>query len=128
MEKFFKQVFNSGIARINLEKRHPGTLKAVHLLPAAFTVGVAVLVAVSLVLRLTGSYLWMYTILPVVLYCLLLFIDASRQNRSMSIGLLAVEAAFVQLTGYGLGFMKAWWLRCVLHRGEFCAFEKKFYD
>ncbi len=128
MGKFFKQVFNSGIARINLEKRHPGTMKLVHLLPAVFTVGVALLVAVSLALRLTGSYLWMYTILPVVLYCLLIFIDASRQNGSMSIGILAVEAAFVQLTGYGLGFIKAWWLRCVLHRGEFCAFEKKFYD
>ncbi len=128
MGKFFKQVFNSGIARINLEKRHPGTMKLVHLLPAVFTVGVALLVAVSLALRLTGSYLWMYTILPVVLYCLLIFIGASRQNGSMSIGILAVEAAFVQLTGYGLGFIKAWWLRCVLRRGEFCAFEKKFYD
>ena len=31
--KFFRQVYNSGVARINLEKRHPGTLKLVHLLP-----------------------------------------------------------------------------------------------
>ena len=31
--KFFRQVYNSGIARINLEKRHPGTMKLVHLLP-----------------------------------------------------------------------------------------------
>ena len=38
--KFFRQVFNSGIARINLEKRHPGTLKLVHLLPMVFTIGV----------------------------------------------------------------------------------------
>ena len=38
--KFFRQVYNSGIARINLEKRHPGTLKLVHLLPMVFTVGV----------------------------------------------------------------------------------------
>lgn len=36
LKKFFKQVHNSGIARINLTKRHPGTLKAVHLLPAVF--------------------------------------------------------------------------------------------
>ena len=33
---FFKQVFNSGIARIHLSKRHPGTLKLVHLLPSGF--------------------------------------------------------------------------------------------
>ncbi len=36
--KFFRQVFNSGIARINLEKRHPGTMKLVHMLPMVFTV------------------------------------------------------------------------------------------
>lgn len=30
LKKFFKQVHNSGIARINLMKRHPGTLKLVH--------------------------------------------------------------------------------------------------
>ena len=36
--KFFRQVYNSGIARINLEKRHPGTLKLVHLLPMVFIV------------------------------------------------------------------------------------------
>ncbi|MBQ1582014.1 MAG: glycosyltransferase, partial [Prevotella sp.] len=42
--KFFRQVFNSGIARINLEKRHPGTMKLVHMLPMVFTVGVIGLV------------------------------------------------------------------------------------
>ena len=39
--KFFKQVHNSGIARINLYKKYPDSLKLVHLLPAVFTVGVA---------------------------------------------------------------------------------------
>mgnify|MGYP001237798330 CR=1 FL=1 len=36
--KFFKQVYNSGIARINLFKRHPGSLKIVHFFPAVFVV------------------------------------------------------------------------------------------
>ena len=38
--KFFRQVYNSGIARINLMKRHPGTLKLVHLRPTVFALGV----------------------------------------------------------------------------------------
>ncbi len=128
MEKFFRQVFNSGIARINLEKRHPGTMKMVHLLPAFFTIGVVSLIVITLILRFAGSWLWMYTILPVVLYCLLIFIDSSIQNKSMVIGFLSIEAAFVQLFGYGLGFLKAWWLRCILNRDEFSAYEKNFYD
>jgi glycosyltransferase involved in cell wall biosynthesis len=128
MDKFFKQVFNSGIARINLEKRHPGSMKLVHLLPTAFTIGVIGLIIAALVLRFMGSWMWLYALLPIELYCLLLFIDASIQNKSMVIGILAVEAAFVQLFGYGLGFIKAWWQRCVLRKGEFSAYEKNFYD
>ena len=37
LKKFFRQVINSGIARIHLAKRHPGSMKLVHMLPAAFT-------------------------------------------------------------------------------------------
>ncbi len=128
MDKFFRQVFNSGIARINLMKRHPGSLKLVHLLPAAFTVGVILLLVLSLILRFLGSWIWIYTLLPIEIYCLLLFIDSSVKNKSMSIGILSVEAAFVQLFGYGFGFIKAWWQRCVLKKGEFSAYEKNFYD
>lgn len=48
MRKFFKQVHNSGIARINLYKKYPESLKLVHMLPAVFTVGVVFLVLVIL--------------------------------------------------------------------------------
>ena len=38
--KFYRQVYNSGIARINLYKKYPESLKLVHLLPMVFTVGI----------------------------------------------------------------------------------------
>lgn len=119
LRKFFKQVHNSGIARIHLTKRHPGTLKLVHLLPAAFTIG-------CLVLLLGGFFCpWLWCLLD--LYALMVFIDSSMQNKSLYVGMLSVAAAFVQLTGYGTGFLRAWWHRCILHRGEFEAFKKNFY-
>ena len=130
-DKFFKQVFNSGIARINLEKRHPGTLKLVHLLPMVFTVGVIGLLTAAVVLRLSmppQSLLWTIPLIPILFYILLVFTDATIQHRSPVIGFLSVEAAFVQLCGYGLGFLKAWWQRCVRKEGEFAAFEKNFYE
>lgn len=135
-DKFFRQVFNSGIARINLEERHPGTLKWVHLLPAAFTIGVVLLIAAAVVLRLTfttpggpiPTWSWIIPLIPFVLYMLLIFVDAARVNRSAVIGFLSMKAAFVQLFGYGLGFLKAWWVRCVLKKEEFAAYEKTFYD
>ena len=39
----------------------------------------------------------------------------------------AVGASFVQLMGYGTGFLRAWWQRCVRGKDEFSAFEKNFY-
>lgn len=129
-DKFFKQVFNSGIARINLEKRHPGTMKLVHLLPMVFTVGVISLLVAAVILKLAlPTTAWFaLPLFPLLLYVLLIFCDASIQNKNVLIGYYAVIAAFVQLMGYGFGFLKAWWLRCVLGKDEFTAFEKNFYD
>ena len=118
--KFFRQVYNSGIARINLEKRHPGTMKLVHLLPTVFTLGV-------IGCLLLAPFTCALTLLPVLLYCLLIFIDSSIRNHSLWVGLLSIPAAFVQLMGYGFGFIESWWKRCVLKQDEFTAFEKNFY-
>ena len=133
--KFFRQVYNSGIARINLEKRHPGTMKLVHLLPTVFTVGVIALILISAVGRALMHYVdrdqfyWMCFApwIPIILYSLLICIDSTIKNRSLRVGILSVPAAFVQLMGYGLGFIESWWKRCVLKQDEFQAFEKTFY-
>ncbi len=119
--KFFRQVYNSGIARINLYKKYPESLKIVHLMPAAFTAGTALLVILAAVMC---QPLWL---VPIVLYALMILADSSMHNRSLRIGLLSVAAAFVQLTGYGLGFFNAWWKRCVRGGSEFSAFDKTFY-
>ena len=117
--KFFRQVYNSGIARINLTKRHPGTLKLVHLLPTVFTLGV-----IGLLLLSVFSIL---TLIPILFYSAVIFLDSSLKNKSLWVGLLSIPAAFVQLMGYGLGFIESWWKRCILKQDEFTAFEKNFY-
>ena len=147
--KFFRQVYNSGIARINLMKRHPGTLKLVHLLPTVFTIGVIALLllfTLGAALYIEGEWLdahglrptdnmhqgigfvfCVLALLPLLLYSLLIFIDSSIRNKSLWVGLLSIPAAFTQLMGYGLGFIESWWKRCVLRKDEFTAFEKNFY-
>lgn len=127
LKKFFKQVHNSGIARINLTKRHPGTLKAVHLLPAVFTVGCALLVVLTVVAALCGCPHWWASLTPFALFSLIIFADSALQSHSLQVGIRAVAASFIQLWGYGTGFVRAWWERCVLGRGEFEAFKHNFY-
>ena len=119
LRKFFKQVHNSGIARINLYKKYPESLKLVHMLPAVFTVGVVLLLLGTPFIPLLSTLIW--------LFMLIVFVDSSVQNKSIKIGALSVVASFVQLIGYGTGFLRAWWQRCVLRKDEFEAFKNSFY-
>jgi GT2 family glycosyltransferase len=120
LKKFFKQVHNSGIARINLFKKYPESLKLVHMLPAVFTLGVAGC--------LLATLLWGHGYELLLLFALIIFVDASLANRSARIGAIAVVASYVQLIGYGTGFLRAGWQRCVRGKDEFSAFEKNFYQ
>lgn len=118
-KKFYRQVYNSGIARVNLYKKHPHSLKAVHLLPTIFTLGVLCL--------LCGSFFCIWNLVPLVLYAVLVCMDAAFRNKNLWIGILAAIASFIQLTGYGCGFISGVWNRMILGKGEFSAFEKTFY-
>ena len=119
LKKFFKQVFNSGIARINLYKKYPETLKAIHLLPAVFTVGIIGLLACS--------FLSVFFLFPIIFYALIIFIDASVRTGSICIGLLSVNATFVQLMAYGSGFLSASWKVLILKSNYAKAFSHTFY-
>lgn len=126
--QFFKQVHNSGIARIHLFMKYPKTLKIVHLLPTVFTLGVLILLTLSIIgvcIRL--PWLAAVPIGCLLLYCLVLFADASVQSRSLHVGGLAVIAAFVQLIGYGTGFLRAVWHCLIKKETDFQAFRKNFY-
>ena len=120
--KFFKQVFNSGIARINLYKRHPASLKLVHFSPAAFVV----YQFLSIPHALYHRDFWV--IWPTIIYLVLILFDASIRSKNPWIGVLSVWASFVQLIGYGLGFIKGFVKRIILKKSEFHAFDKTFYD
>lgn len=118
-KKFFRQVFNSGKARINLHLLHPGSLKVVHLLPSAFVIGMVLLVLIS------PLFFW-FSLAPLV-YSMLVFTDSLLSKNSLSVSFLSIAAAWVQLTGYGTGFISAFWRRLVLKQQDFKAFEKNFY-
>jgi glycosyltransferase involved in cell wall biosynthesis len=117
--KFFKQVYNSGIARINLEKRHPGSLKLVHIIPSVFFLGTLLLLTLSMV-----NYVFL---LPIVFYILMVFIDSLIKTSSFMVSLAVIPAAFTQLFGYGTGFIVSFWRRVLLKQDEFHAFGGSFY-
>ncbi len=121
LNRFFKQVFNSGIARINLFKRHPRSLKIVHLAPAIFTLGVCAMLLLGTFVSVTSFFLLLF-------YAVFICLDATMRNRSLLIGVLAVATSYVQLLGYGTGFLYAAVVRLVFKKDEFAAFQQSFYN
>ncbi len=121
--KFFKQVHNSGMARINITMLHPNTLKITHFFPTAFTTYVVFAIVYAVFIPLG-----VWSLLPIGLWAALIFISASIRLRSVVNGTLAVAASFVQMIGYGSGFVRGLIRRVLLNRPEGHAFKKSFYE
>ncbi|GAB2537562.1 glycosyltransferase family 2 protein [Spirosoma aerophilum] len=105
--QFFRQLRFFGRARINISRYYPAELKLVHAFPALFTLFV---LAIPIWLLISSVLFWL-SVGVLALFSLLLFIDASRKEKSLKVGLLSVVAAFVQLVGYGVGFLSEGWTR-----------------
>lgn len=107
LKSFYKQVYVFGMARVDLYLMHPDSLKLVHLLPAVFVMGVLFL--------LISSFICTWAFLPLGVYVLALFLESLWVNKSLSIALLSILTSFIQLGGYGNGFIYAF-VRKVIFR------------
>lgn len=110
LKKFWRQVHVFGMSRITLQLLYPGSMKAVHWLPALF-----VIFAVAM---LVGSLWWPWLLIPLVVYLLALLISAIVSTRSTKIGVMSVAAAMTQLFGYGTGFIRAYVWKIMLRHGR----------
>ena len=121
LRKFYKQVNIFGKARISLYLIHPEALKIIHTLPALFTLGTFLLLIFSIIF----SPIWL---LPLLFYSLLLFFDSYRIHRNFKISLLSIPVSFIQLIGYGNGFIQSFISKIILKRGlEDSNYLKKHY-
>ena len=110
LKLFCRQIYIFGMSRISLYLLYPDTLKIVYLLPAAFVLGsLAMIIA---------SFFWPYAILPLLFYLLAIFAVSLFSNKNLKIAALSVITSVIQLGGYGIGFMKAFFLKILLGRGR----------
>jgi glycosyltransferase involved in cell wall biosynthesis len=101
-KQFFKQVSGFGKGRVQVGKAHPGAIKITHWLPAIFfsglfTIPFLLFFSIPVGLMVACGY---------VLYLLMIFADALKKTRSLTVALFSIPSAFVQLNGYGSGFLK----------------------
>jgi glycosyltransferase involved in cell wall biosynthesis len=99
--QFYKQLHFFGRARINISRFFPKELKLVHVFPALFTMACICIPF----LALFSGYLYQLALALLLIYILLILFDATIKNKSLEVGLLSIIAVFVQLFGYGIGFL-----------------------
>lgn len=102
LRQFFYQVSSFGKGRVLVAQQHPGELKLTHWFPTVFTVGMLAtpfLALINPLLALVASGLYAF-------YFLAIAADSLRVNQHLAVSLLSIPAAFIQLTGYGIGFLK----------------------
>lgn len=100
--QFYKQLFFFGRARINIWRYHPDQLKIIHFFPLIFATGLIYSILGMLVdFPLSERILYLYLIFGGILT-----LDAYRLENSLLVGIYSSIAGIIQLTAYGLGFIR----------------------
>ncbi|MCC5915378.1 MAG: glycosyltransferase [Balneolaceae bacterium] len=100
--QFYRQLHFFGRARINISRFYPDELKGVHLLPALFILGIpAGIILLTISPLLGGSLLLLYPV-----YAALLLLHSQMEGEKLATSFLAISAAFIQLSAYGIGMME----------------------
>lgn len=126
IKKFFKQVFNWGVARINLYKLDSNMLEPLHALPAVATL-------LFVLILLSGALI--SAMLPVAQFMLLSMatvfwlsaMHAFFRYKNFLTPFLVPITMFIQIFAYGVGFIYAFFKRIVFGGDEFKGFSKNYY-
>ena len=123
IKQFFKQVFNWGVARVNLGKIDPLMLERIHFLPAIATIIIIICFGFFIFFRLPLLQLFIILILPLV--CLAIFGSINKNDIRIFPYLIVVIPA--QIIGYGIGFIQAFVRRFIFKQEEIIGFKKNYY-
>lgn len=127
LKKFFKQIFNWGVTRINLGRIDSKMLKPIHFLPAC----AISIYFISLILAFFFPiFLYFFIVASAILVLILLFafFQSAIKNRSIEVGLLSMVTLLTQVIAYGLGLITGSVKSLFVKKGQWITgFTKKYY-
>jgi len=125
LKRFFKQIFNWGVARINLSRLHKNMLKPVHLIPAFIIVALVVTVLLSLIANL--NVLLGLIGAGVLIVALFAFFQSLLMYKNVKVAFLSIITLFIQVFAYGLGTLNGF-LQLIIGKKEAKGFTKNYYS
>ncbi|MEA2104578.1 MAG: glycosyltransferase [Candidatus Cloacimonadota bacterium] len=124
--RFFKQIFNWGVTRVNLGKLDKKMLKPVHCLPSVIVTGYFLSLIFAILFSLI-AYLFLFENICLLLVGGFVLIQSSREYQSLKVGLLSVVTIFTQIFAYGIGLFVGV-IKSIFQKEKFVnGFTKKYY-
>ncbi len=126
MRRFFKQIFNWGVARVNIGRLYPEFWKPIAFLPSLILVSAFAVGVLSIFSAFAQMLLGAGLLLALVL-SLFALVQASLMYGSIHIGLLSMLVLHIQIIAYGCGVFSGLW-QWMIGKTEASGFVKKYYQ
>ncbi len=123
IKKFFKQVYNWGVARINLYKIDSKMLEPVHFFPAIGTIASFTFITLAILFpKIFLPFIILGLLIPV-----LMAIHGVIKYKDIKVFPYIPIIVVTQIWGYGLGFINAFVKRIIFNKKEFTGFVRNYY-
>jgi len=126
IRRFYKQVFNWGVARINLYTIDKSMLEPLHAAPAMITIFTILISILALLVSPIRTLFWIGCILYIAML-LFSMIDSIRIYKSLKPALYLPFIMPAQIFGYGFGFIYNFVRRIIFQKKETAGFKKHYY-
>ena len=123
IKQFFKQVFNWGVARVNLGKIDPAMLEKIHFLPSFSLLMIVACFGIFILFGLPLLQFFIILFIPLIF----LSIMGSINQKDIRIFPYLLVVIPAQIIGYGTGFIQAFIRRFLFKQGEITGFKKNYY-
>lgn len=123
--KFFKQIFNWGVARINLGTTHKELLKPVHFLPSIIVLTYLLISFLSSFISILHPF-YLLMICGHLFVCAIAFVQSFWQHKQIEVALYAVLTLNIQVFAYGAGLLYALFQKAT-GKQEASGFVKNYY-
>lgn len=123
--KFFRQIFNWGVARINLGTLHKQMLKPVHFFPAIILFFYILFILSALLFPIFAKVLT-FVFAGHILVCIVAFFQSFLMYKNIKVAFLSIITLNIQVFAYGAGLLYALWQK-LLGKKEAKGFVKNYY-
>jgi len=126
IRRFYKQVFNWGVARINLYTIDHSMLEPLHAIPAIITLFTLLIALLSIFILPVRTIFWIGCVL-FGLIMIFSMLDSIRIYKELKPAVFLPFIMPAQIFGYGFGFIYNFIRRVILKKKETVGFKKQYY-